>query len=106
MPAAEMINGTIMGEIRIAMIKDLNGISARLKPKAAMVPSVVEIIVAKTAIIKLFLTAPCQFRLEKKSWYHLVEYPAGSNDSISGVKLKNGTALKDKGMITKMGAIK
>jgi len=36
----------------------------------------------------------------------LVEYPAGSKDNISGVKVKNGTALKDSGMTTTIGAIR
>ncbi len=73
MPAAEMINGTIIGEIRIAMTVDLYGICDRLSPSAPMVPSVVAISVANTAMKKLFLTAPCQFSLLKKSSYHCSE---------------------------------
>ena len=73
MPAAEMISGTIIGEIKMPMMTDLCGISLRLRPSAATVPSVVEISVAKTAMTRLFFTAPCQFRLVKKSRYHFKE---------------------------------
>tara|TARA_B100000700_G_C14565150_1_gene632948 strand:- start:338 stop:619 length:282 start_codon:yes stop_codon:yes gene_type:complete len=75
-------------------------------PKAAKVPKNVEIIVAKKAIITEFLTAPCQFKLVKNSSYHSKEYPSGSKASISLVNVKNGTALNDRGIITKRGNIK
>ncbi len=73
MPAAEMIKGTIIGEINSPMIVDLNGRSERLSPKAATVPRNVARMVEKNAMITLFLTAPCQFALVKKSLYHLRE---------------------------------
>ncbi len=79
---------------------------ALLKPNAAKVPRAVDKRVEKTAIITPFFTAPCQFKFVKKSWYHFVEYPPGSSASISGVNVKYGTALKDRGMITTSGAIK
>ena len=72
MPAAEMISGTTIGEINKPMMVVLNGKSGRLRPNAASVPKKVDMIVEKNAIIKLFLTAPCQFRLVKNSMYHLV----------------------------------
>ena len=53
----EMISGTIIGEISIAIINPLYGICLLLNPKAATVPSKTEPIVAKIAIIKLFLAA-------------------------------------------------
>ena len=68
-----MMSGTIIGEIKMPITTDLCGISGRLKPSAAIVPRVVEMRVAKTAMTRLFLTAPCQLRLVKKSSYHLSE---------------------------------
>ena len=53
------MSGTIIGEIRSAMIVFLNGISGLLSPSAAKVPRNVEMSVAKTAIKKLFCTALC-----------------------------------------------
>ncbi len=67
-----MISGTTIGEINKPIIVVLNGKSGRLNPNAARVPKKVDIIVEKNAMMKLFLTAPCQFRLVKNSWYHLV----------------------------------
>ena len=67
-----MISGTTIGEINKPIIVVLNGKSGRLNPSAARVPKKVDIIVEKNAMMKLFLTAPCQFRLVKNSWYHLV----------------------------------
>jgi hypothetical protein len=51
----EIIKGTIIGEINIAIIKPLYGMCLLLNPNAATVPSKTEPIVAKIAIIKLFL---------------------------------------------------
>ena len=53
----EIINGTIIGEMSTAMINPLYGICLLLNPNAATVPSKTEPIVAKIAIIKLFLAA-------------------------------------------------
>ena len=72
MPVAEMINGTIIGDISRAMKAVLNGISDRLRPRAANVPRTVEISVAKTAMTRLFRTAFCQESSVKNSRYHLV----------------------------------
>ena len=55
------------------MIVVRNGMWARLRPSAATVPSTVARIVAKNAMMTLFFTAPCQFRLVKKSLYQRVE---------------------------------
>ena len=53
----EIINGTIIGDIKILMIKALYGMYFELNPNAARVPNTVAPIVAKRAIIKLFLNA-------------------------------------------------
>ena len=50
MPAAEMISGTIIGEIRIAMIAPLNGTCVWLRPMAASVPKPTDSSVATGAI--------------------------------------------------------
>ena len=55
------------------MIVVLSGMCARLSPRAARVPRAVARIVAKNAMMTLFLTAPCQLRLVKKSWYQRSE---------------------------------
>ena len=101
-----MISGTIIGEIRIPMITVLYGMTERLRPSAASVPRPVAIMVEKKAMMKLLRTAPRQLSLLKKSMYHRVEKPAGSSDSISGVKVKNGTVLNDNGMIIRIGMIR
>ena len=53
----DIINGTIIGDIKILMIKALYGMYFELNPNAARVPNRVAPIVAKRAIIKLFLNA-------------------------------------------------
>ena len=53
----EIISGTIIGEIKIAIIKPLYGICLLLKPNAARVPKIIDPKVANIAIIKLFLAA-------------------------------------------------
>jgi hypothetical protein len=68
MPAAEMISGTIIGEIRIAMIADLNGTCDWDRPMAASVPKPVARMVATGAIITELVSACCQSGLVKKSW--------------------------------------
>ena len=67
MPAAEMISGTIMGEIRIAMIARRNGTCGWLSPMAASVPKPTDRIVAIGAIVTEFQSACCQLSLVKKS---------------------------------------
>ncbi len=59
-PAAAMIRGTIMGEIRMPITNVRAGISGRLKPRTAIVPSAVAMKVEKIAMMKLLRTAPCQ----------------------------------------------
>ena len=53
----EMINGTIIGEIKVAIINPLYGICLLLNPNAATVPKITEPSVANIAIIKLFFAA-------------------------------------------------
>ncbi len=77
-----------MGEIRMPMTAVLKGKLGRLSPRAARVPKNVAMIVEKNEMMKLFFTAPCQFRLVKKSLYQRREYPSGSRVSISWVKEK------------------
>jgi len=67
-----MMRGTIIGDISSAMKPLLNGISDRLRPRAANVPRKVEIRVAKTPMTRLFLTAACQESSVKNSRYHFV----------------------------------
>ena len=57
-------------------------------------------------MMMLFFTAPCQFKLVKKSVYQRSEYPAGSSESISGVNVKYGTALNESGTMTTSGAMR
>ena len=75
MPTAEMMTGTIIGEIRIAMMVALAGKLARARPSAASVPSAVARMVVAMATRKLIFTAPDQRGLKKKSSYHLSEKP-------------------------------
>ena len=79
-----------------------------LNPNAATVPKRTEPIVAKIAIIKLFLAAkPHGFLVPYIiSLYHLNEKASGSSLSIPSEKLKNISELKDNGKITNKGAIK
>ncbi len=67
MPAAEMISGTIIGEIRIAMIARRNGTWACDRPMAASVPNDTDRIVATGAIRTELRSACCQSGLVKKS---------------------------------------
>ena len=67
MPVAEMISGTIIGEISTAMIARRPGTWLWLSPMAARVPSVTEITVAIGAMISEFLNDLCHSLLVKKS---------------------------------------
>ena len=62
-----MISGTIMGEIRIAMIARRNGISGRDRPRAASVPRTVARIVENTPMMIEFLAAFTQLALFQAS---------------------------------------
>ena len=66
----------------------LYGICLLLKPSAATVPNIVDPIVAKKAIIKLFLVArPHGFLVPQIiSLYHLKEKPSGSSANIFSEK--------------------
>ncbi len=62
MPAAVMISGTIMGEMRTAMMGVRHGMWARLSLSAARVPSVVaHQVVAMMPMKKLFLMERIHF---------------------------------------------
>ncbi len=67
MPAAEMIRGTIIGEIRMAMIAPLKGTWDCERPMAASVPSDTAIRVATGAMASEFQSGSCQSGLVKKS---------------------------------------
>ena len=73
MPAAEMMIGTIIGEIRIAMATRRKGMYERLRPSAASVPRMVAREVAKTAIMMLFFADCSHCRLSMMSWYQRSE---------------------------------
>ena len=53
----DIINGTIIGEIKTAIIKPLYGMCLLLSPRAASVPKIIDPIVANIAMIKLFFAA-------------------------------------------------
>src|SRR5262245_36317032 len=99
-----MMIGTIMGEISRLMIRVRNGITDRLRPSAAAVPSTVATRVEQMPMMKLLPTAMFHSLLEKKSAYQRSEKPAGSRLSILGVKMKYGSALKESGTTTIIGA--
>ena len=84
----EIINGTIIGDINKAMNAALYGICLLLKPNAATVPSIVDPIVAKKAIMILFFAANPQGFLVPQiiSSYHLNEKPSGSSANIFAEK--------------------
>ena len=73
MPTAEMITGTIIGEISTAMMLDRAGKVARDRPRAASVPRNVARMVVAIATMKLIFSALVQRSLKKKSSYHLSE---------------------------------
>ncbi len=62
-----MISGTIIGEIRIAMIARRNGTWLWLRPIAASVPRLTDSSVATGAILSELRRASCQSALVKKS---------------------------------------
>ena len=88
MPAAEMISGTIIGEIRMLMISARCGMWARDSPRAASVPRKVASRVEAMATRKLFLIDISQLSLVKKSSYQRSDQPSGSRVNISRVKVK------------------
>ena len=104
----DIIRGTIIGEINKAIKAALYGMCLLLKPKAATVPRIVDPIVAKKAIIKLFFVAsPHGFFVPKIiSSYHLKENPSGSSANIFAEKWMYCSALNESGKITNNGAIK
>lgn len=54
MPAAEIIMGTIIGDIRTLIMVTRKGVYGRLSPHAPKVPNVVANIVEKIPMMKLF----------------------------------------------------
>ena len=126
MPAAVITNGTIIGEIRIDMIRRRYGISDRLRPIAANVPSAVDNKVAHMPMKKLFRMARIHcplfhvsdshaqlngesgvaIPLRKISSYQRKENASGSKFNMPVVKLKYGSTLKDNGNTIRIGKIK
>ena len=112
-----MINGTINGEINVAMMILRNGINGFDKPIAATVPKPVDKAVAATAIIAE-LIAPVfhlsehmvlidgSLHIPSMFLYHFRENPSGSSDSISGVNDRKTPLVNDNGITTINGAIK
>ena len=114
-----MINGTIIGEIKIDIIIPLNGIWGRLNPRAAIVPKDVAIIVEVIPMNKL-LTVPTihlllqgvvkfgSVQIPIMYVYHLRDQASGSggHDNMPSVKSIKGETLKEIGMIAIRGAIK
>lgn len=88
MPAAEIIMGTIIGDISTLMIVTRKGVYGRLNPHAPKVPKVVANIVEKNPMMKLFLIECSHWGLLRKSRYHRSENASGSNDSIPLVNVK------------------
>ena len=108
MPAAVITSGTIIGEIRMDMIRRRCGISERLRPIAATVPSDVDNNVAQMPMKKLLRMARIHWLLfqvsdihaqssgasgacmplRKISLYQRSENASGSKANIPGVKLK------------------
>ena len=103
-----MIIGTIIGDIRIAIITRRYGISGRDKPSAANVPNAVARMVEKNPIMIEFFAALTQAELSQTSAHQLlsrgasellipkvksksyqrVEKPVGSRLNILGVNVK------------------
>jgi len=86
----------------------LCGMCLLLNPNAATVPSIVEPMVAKNAIIILFFAASPQGFLVPHiiSSYHLSENASGSSAIIPAEKWMYCSALNESGSITNSGAIK
>ena len=75
-----MMIGTIMGEIRIAMMIRRNGISGRDSPSAASVPSTVARMVEKNPTISEFLAALTHLALCHASAHQLASRGASARD--------------------------
>ena len=73
MPAAVMMIGTIIGEMRRLMIGSRHGMCGRLRPSAARVPSRVASKVAETPMTKLFLIEWIHCSLASMSRYQRSE---------------------------------
>ena len=101
-----MIKGTIIGEMRSPIRGTRNGVCGRLKPQAARVPKKVAKIVAKKPMIILFLMEWIHCGLVIMSSYHLVEKALPLSVNIPWVNVKYGSALKDSGIKTTIGAIR
>ena len=67
MPAAEMMSGTIIGEIRMAMIARRKGTWDCERPIAASVPKLTESKVAAGAMVTEFQSDFCQSEFVRKS---------------------------------------
>ena len=71
----EIINGTIIGEIRIDIIRALKGICGLLKPKAAKVPRIVATRVDIPPIKKLFTVPTIHLLLQGVVKFLSVQIP-------------------------------
>lgn len=80
MPVAVMMIGTIIGEIKIAMIALRHGISGRDRPSAARVPRTVATIVAQNPMMTEFFAAFSQVALAQTSCHHApLRGPSGAD---------------------------
>ena len=116
-PEAVIMSGTISGEIIMAIINLRKGMTGRLRPNAARIPSVVARIVAVIPILRLFSAPIFQLSLQTVVMpgseqspiimrYQRKENASGSNLNISGVNCKNGVEVKEIGMTTSKGITK
>ena len=114
-----MIKGTIMGEMRIDMMRPLKGMWGLLKPKAAKVPRAVARRVDILPTKKLF-TVPrihllpqgvvktLSSQIPTIYRYHLSDHASGSGGhaSMPSVKSIKGDLLKEIGIMATSGAIR
>jgi hypothetical protein len=105
MPAAEMISGTIIGEIRIAMIADLNGHGSATGRSRPSVPSASPIIVATGAIVKEF-AAPAASRVGEEILIVLQRIPFRIQRQHLRREGEEVLRVEDSGTITMIGKIR
>ena len=106
---AVIISGTIRGEIMIAIIALRNGMYGRLRPSAAIIPSVVARKVAIIPMKRLFCAPKIHLSLQTvvipgseqspiRSLYQRKEKASGSKAIIPGVNSRNGEDEKEIGI--------
>jgi len=114
-----MIKGTIIGEIRIDIMRALKGMCGLLKPKAAKVPRIVATKVDMLPTKKLFTVPTIHLLLQGVVRFLSVQIPtmyryqrkdhasgSGGQASMPSVKSIKGDLLKEIGMIATRGAIR